>query len=134
MLPQRSRLELGAYETAPRTARGHIARVLEEWSLAEFRDVASLIASELITNSLLEIAKYSWEALPPVRLWLLGGPPGVTILVWDPILAAPAPRVAGDNDESGRGLAIIAELSAACGFYHAADLGGKVTWATIIAP
>jgi hypothetical protein len=52
-----SRLELGAYETSPRTARGHIARVLEEWSLAEFREVASLIASELITHSLLEIAQ-----------------------------------------------------------------------------
>jgi hypothetical protein len=35
-LPRRSRLELGAYETAPRTARGHITRVLEEWSLPEF--------------------------------------------------------------------------------------------------
>jgi serine/threonine-protein kinase RsbW len=133
-LTRRSRLELGAYETSPRTARGHIARVLEEWSLAEFREVTSLIASELITNSLLQIAKYTWEVLPPVRLWLRGGPPGVTLLVWDPILAAPVPRVAGENDESGRGLAIVAELSAACGFYHAADPGGKVTWAVITTP
>jgi hypothetical protein len=46
-LPNRSRLELGAYETAPRTAHGHIARVLEEWSLPEFGDVAALIGSEL---------------------------------------------------------------------------------------
>ena len=133
-LSRRSRLELGAYETAPRTARGHIARVLEEWSLAEFRDVTALIASELITNAILQIARYSWAALPPVRLWLRGGPPGVAILVWDPIAAGPVPRVAGDDDESGRGLAIVAELSAACGFYHAADPGGKVTWAVITTP
>jgi hypothetical protein len=73
-LPHRSRLELGAYKTAPRTARGHIAQVLEEWSLPEFRDVTTLIASELITNCLLEIAKYSWAVVPPVRLWLRGGP------------------------------------------------------------
>jgi hypothetical protein len=70
VLSCRSRLELGAYETAPRTARGHIARVLEEWSLAEFRDVTALIASELITNPAAQIARHSWTVPPPVRLWL----------------------------------------------------------------
>jgi hypothetical protein len=133
-LPRRSRLELGAYEASPRTARGHIARVLEEWSLPEFQDVATLIATELITNSVLEIAKHSWAVLPPVRLWLRGGPPGVAIFVWDPVMAAPVPRTAGEQDESGRGLGIVAELSAACGFYHAADPAGKVTWAAITTP
>jgi hypothetical protein len=133
-LPRRSRLELGAYETAPRTARGHIARVLEEWSLPEFGDVAALIASELITNSLVETARYDWGALPPVRMWLRGGPPGVAILVWDAIAAAPVPRTAGTDDESGRGLSIVADLSAACGFYQAAEPGGKVTWAAITTP
>lgn len=133
-LPRRSRLELGAYETAPRTARGHIARMLDEWSLPEFRDVTLLIASELITNSVVEIAKYSWAMVPPVRLWVRGGPPGVAIFVWDAVLAAPVPRTAGEDAESGRGLGIVAELSAACGFYHAADLGGKVTWAAITTP
>lgn len=83
---------------------------------------------------LLEIAKYSWAVLPPVRLWLRGGPPGVAIFVWDAVLAAPVPRLAGEDAESGRGLGIVAELSAACGFYHAADLGGKVTWAAITTP
>jgi len=133
-LPRRSRLELGAYETAPRTARGHIARVLEEWSLPEFSEVAALIASELITNSVLETAKYNWTILPPVRLWLRGGPPGIAILVWDAIAAAPTPRTAGEDDETGRGLGIVAELSAACGFYHATDPRGKVTWAIITIP
>jgi hypothetical protein len=133
-LPLRSRLELGAYKTAPGTARGHITRVLEEWSLPEFGDVAVLIATELATNSVLETAKYSWAVLPPVRLWLRGGPPGVAILVWDAIAAAPVPRAAGAGDESGRGLAIVAELSTACGFYHASDPGGKVTWAIITDP
>jgi hypothetical protein len=130
-LQYRSRLELGAYETAPRTARGHIARVLEEWSLPEFGDVTGLVATELITNSFLETARYSWAVLPPVRLWLRGGPPGIAILVWDAIAAPPAPRSAGQDDESGRGLAIVAELSAACGFYPVADPSGKVTWSLI---
>jgi hypothetical protein len=127
-------LELGAYKTAPRTARGHIARVLEEWSLPEFADVTTLIASELIANSVLETARYSWAVQPPVRLWLRGGPPGAAVLVWDAIAAAPAPRTAGEDDESGRGLGIVAALSAACGYYRAAEPAGKVTWAIITAP
>jgi hypothetical protein len=133
-LPHRSRLELGAYETAPRTARGHIARVVEEWSLPEFGDVAALISSELITNSVLETARYEWAVPPPVRMWLRGGPPGVALLIWDAIAAPPAPRSATEDDETGRGLAIVAELSAACGFYPAADPPGKVTWSLITTP
>ncbi len=108
--------------------------MLEEWSLPEFSDVTVLTATELITNAVLEIAKHSWAVLPPVRLWLRGGPPGVALLVWDPILAAPVPRVASENDERGRGLAIVAELSAAFGFYYAADPAGKITWAAITTP
>jgi hypothetical protein len=42
--------------------------------------VAALISSELITNSVLETAKYEWAVPPPVRLWLRGGPPGIAIL------------------------------------------------------
>lgn len=133
-LPRRSRLELGAYRTAPRTARGHIARVLEEWSLPEFSEAAALVASELITNSIQQTARYAWAVPPPVRLWLRGGPPGVAVLVWDAVAAQPAPRVAGEGDESGRGLTIVAEYSAACGFYHCADPPGKVTWSVITTP
>jgi hypothetical protein len=108
--------------------------VVEEWSLPEFGDVAALVASELITNSLLETAKYDWTVLPPVRLWLHGGPPGIALLVWDAIAAPPIPRSAAEDDESGRGLGIVASLSTACGFYHAAEPGGKVTWAAITIP
>jgi hypothetical protein len=136
-LPRRSRLELGACDTAPRAARGHIARVLEEWSLPDFRDVTALIATELITNAIQQTAKHPWAVrphTPSVRLWLRGGPPGVAILVWDAITARPAPRAAGENDETGRGLAIVAELSAACGCYPCAGPPGKVTWSLITTP
>jgi hypothetical protein len=111
--------------------------VLEEWSLPEFGDVAALVASELITNSVLEAARYAWAVLPhtpSVRMWLRGGPPGVAILVWDSIAAAPVPRAAATDDETGRGLSIVATLSAACGYYPAADPAGKVTWAIITTP
>ena len=37
---------MSPYESAPRTARRHIAQVPQEWSLAEFCDVASLIGRD----------------------------------------------------------------------------------------
>lgn len=100
--------------------------------------MTALIATELITNSVLEIAKYHWAVLPPVRLWLRGGPPGVAVLAWDPLEAAPAPRTATEHDETGRGLGIVAQFSAACGYYPATLPGGqpsgKVTWSLITTP
>lgn len=63
-LPHRSWLDLGAYDTAPRTMRGHITRVLEEWSLGELRYAATLIASELITNAVQQTATFTWAARP----------------------------------------------------------------------
>jgi hypothetical protein len=134
-LPRRSMLELGAYKTAPGTARGWLATILREWSLPEFTDVAALVASELITNSVAETSKVRWPAArPPVRLWLRGGPAVVAVLVWDAIAAVPVPRDAAEDDESGRGLFLVQSLSAKWGFYHPEETGGKVTWAIIDTP
>jgi hypothetical protein len=44
--------------------RGHITRVLEEWSLGELRYAATLIASELITNAVQQTATFTWAARP----------------------------------------------------------------------
>jgi hypothetical protein len=75
--PLRSFLELGAYENAPGSARGHSRNVLAEWGLAAFTDVVCLVISELVTNSLRATGKVTWEGgLPPVRMWLLGGARG----------------------------------------------------------
>ena len=131
-LPYRDFLELGAYETAPGLARGRLVNVLRDWSLREFEDVACLVLSELVTNAVATTGRVAWRAeRPPVRLWVRGGPSVVALLVWDATVAAPVPRAAGDDDESGRGLAIVATVSADWGFYHPAQSGGKVTWAVI---
>ena len=130
-LPHRDFLELGAYETAPGLARGRLASLLREWSLREFEDVACLVLSELVTNSVAATAGLAWEGgLPPVRLWVRGGPSVVVLLVWDATAGVPVPRATGDDEEAGRGLVIVAELSAGWGFYPAQS-GGKVTWAVI---
>jgi hypothetical protein len=134
-LPYHDSLELGAYDTAPRMARGRLSGLLREWSLAEFTDVVALVASELITNSVTETARVPWPgSRPPVHLWLRAGPSIVVALAWDAVSRPPVPRVAGRDEESGRGLAIVAELSAAWGFYYSSGCGGKVTWATITSP
>lgn len=134
-LPHRCSLAFDAHSTAPRAARKYLSRILPEWSLPEFQDTACLIATELITNSLQEIDKVSWPAQrPPIRLWLRGGPSVLLVSTWDAIAEPPAPRDAGDDDENGRGLAIVKSLSASWGFYFPANCGGKVTWAAIDTP
>jgi hypothetical protein len=54
--------------------------------------------------------------------------------VWDAVLSAPVPRAADAEDESGRGLGIVAGLSTRCGFYYPGKHGGKVTWSIIGSP
>src|SRR5208337_4049696 len=84
--PLRSFLELGAYDTAPGSARGHVRNVLAEWRLGAFEENVTLIVSEVVTNSVAATGRTRWEAeLPPVRLWLLAGPDGVLVAVWDAV-------------------------------------------------
>jgi len=135
--PLRSFLELGAYDQAPGSARGHSRNVLAEWRLAAFEEKVTLIVSELVTNSSAATGKVAWQAgLPPVRLWLLAGPDGVLVAVWDAVAELPPPpRLAGELAEAGRGLWIVRELSARCDCYLAsAPPGGKVTRALVVTP
>jgi hypothetical protein len=134
-LPHRESLELNAQETAPRAARRLVARLLPQWSLSQFEVVTSLIATELVTNALVATREAAWAAtMPPVRLWLCGGPSVVTVLAWDATVDPPMLRDADEDDESGRGLAIVAALSAHWGYYYPAEFGGKVTWSIIATP
>jgi hypothetical protein len=119
--------------------------VLREWGLKEFISVTELVVSELISNSVRATQAASWPVLPPpVRLWLLSGhepgkgPAGILVHVWDGITDLPVARCAGPDDESGRGLTIVGELSEAWSSYRTGhrtrDGRGKVTWALITAP
>ena len=134
---RRSFLELGAYKQAPGCARGHLRNLLAEWNLEQHDEIARLTISELVTNSVLSVRARRWLALPPVRVWILGDASRVNLLVWDALPGAPQPRAAGPDEENGRGLFLVQELSAAWGSYlppeayHPAYAGGKVTWAVI---
>jgi hypothetical protein len=134
--PLRSFLELGAYKTAPGSARGHVRNLLEEWQLGHLAEAVLLVLSELITNSVVALSEVRWESgLPPVRLWVLGSTQGVMLLVWDALADDPMPRQADVWDESGRGLLLVQRYSANWDSYPAAvPPGGKVTRALIDKP
>jgi hypothetical protein len=159
--PLRSFLELGAYNTAPGSARGHTRNVLREWRLDDLQDAVLLVVSELITNAVAATSRGAWEAgRPPVRLWLLGsshatgagataarassasvrasraGRAGeVMVLVWDAVTELPASLAADELDESGRGLWIVNRYSARSDVYlPPAPPGGKVVRALIDKP
>lgn len=134
-LPHRDFTSLDADECAPRDARRRIATVLPKWNLQRFEVAASLVASEIVTNALVAtrgVGRFS--APPPVLLWLIGGPSALAVLAWDASTDPPVPRAACDDDESGRGLAIVGALSADWGFYYPAESSGKITWAIIDTP
>jgi hypothetical protein len=106
--------------------------VLREWGLRDLVEATEMVVSELVANSVLATETMQWTVLPPVRLWLLSDGAGVLVHVWDAIAAVPEPREAGPDDESGRGLAIVAALSAEWGHHWPPrGFGGKVTWALI---
>lgn len=134
--PHRSALELAALDTAPGCARAHARAVLREWSTpADAANDGLTVVSELVTNAVTSTRKHRNPA--PVRLWLLGDGTSVLILVWDATMPPPEPAptaVPGDT-EHGRGLTLVAAMSARWGWYYPADPpGGKVVWALIPPP
>jgi anti-sigma regulatory factor (Ser/Thr protein kinase) len=139
--PDRSYLELDAVESSPGEARTLIRQRLPQWGLDHLLDSVELVATELLTNSIVATREAVWEgALPPVRLWLLGGDRAVGTLVWDGVLLALAPGPAGPDDdlmpdllaESGRGLGIVVALSEFSDHYFPpAPFCGKITRAFI---
>ena len=142
-LPVHDWLELEALETAPKKARQRLADDLEKWSLPQFEVSAAVVLSEIVTNATIAtnalLAAYAaaggaGAAMPTVTVWLCGGPSVVAFLAWDASVTPPEQRHAGPDDESGRGLAIIEQLSADWGYYYPAGIGGKVTWAVIDRP
>jgi hypothetical protein len=96
---------------------------LWEWGAAELADTAELLASELVTNSLNACAGLDLTA---IRLVLTLDKGELAILVRD--------SYPGADDEGGRGLLIVEQLSDRCGWYPLNDPEyAKVTWAVLAA-
>jgi anti-sigma regulatory factor (Ser/Thr protein kinase) len=129
--PPRAHLDLGAVPTAPGCARAWTREILWEWGAAELADAAELVASELVTNSLNACASLNQAA---IRLILTLDKGELAILVRDHHPGVPLAVQPGAEDESGRGLLIVENLSDRCGWYPLNDATpAKVTWAVISA-
>lgn len=135
-------LELATTPTAPSVARLHTRRVLSAWGVAAADvDNVELVVSELVTNA-------ARHASPPhnrptyielagverLSLTLRFVPAGIVVEVFDrdphaPRLIRPTPL-----DEHGRGLSIVARLSARCGsipVYDHGHVSGKIVWSLV---
>jgi anti-sigma regulatory factor (Ser/Thr protein kinase) len=125
--PYQSHLELGAINSAVPSARLHARLVLWEWGLpADIAESAELVVSELVTNAL----EHGLAGIPAtVRIWLSSDGGRVAIHVWDASPMPPVLKDAGAEADRGRGLMIVAALTADWGC-TAMDTG-KVVWAVV---
>ena len=113
---------------AVRTARTAVRAQLRDWDLDALADIAALLVSELVTNALR-------HATGPIGVRLVRpvGPAGVLLVeVSDPLPDLPRERVARPEDESGRGLQLVAGACVRWG----TRLGetGKTVWFELAVP
>lgn len=105
---------------AVRTARGRVRGALTDWGLESAIDIAVLLVSELVTNSL----RYASGPIG-VRMVLLSGG-GLLVEVSDPLPDPPRERTAAPDDEGGRGLQLVACTSRRWGTRRGKS--GKTVW------
>ena len=131
-------IQLAALPGSASAGRRFIRTILQIRGVSEFEDAALLCTSELVTNAV--IAELAEGPTGSVQFT----PSGVIILctaitefqlrieVWDTSAELPTPRSAGEDEEHGRGLALV---SAICDRWGCDLLAGshargprKVTW------
>ncbi|MFF0090926.1 ATP-binding protein [Streptomyces canus] len=113
---------------AVRAARTAVRDRLAAWNLDGLADVAALLVSELVTNALR-------HATGPigVRLVRPGAVDGVLLVeVSDPLPDPPRERVATLEDESGRGLQLVAHAAHRWGTRP--GVTGKTVWFELSVP
>ena len=128
--PLRSYLELGALPTAVPCARLHVRHLLWEWGLTTLANDAELLVSELVTNAVKATAGLQQAA---IRMRLSSDSERVVIEVWDADPHPPEPQDAAPEEEGGRGLFLVATLSARWNWYPTQEPQGKGVWCELTA-
>jgi anti-sigma regulatory factor (Ser/Thr protein kinase) len=125
---RRSFLELAPLPGAIPCARLHAVHVLHEWGLRALADDAALVVSELMTNA--SEASIVLPDRPPIALRLLASEKTLVIEVWDHSPLDLEPRELDPSAECGRGLTVVAALSARWGCERTGHRH-KVVWAEL---
>ena len=118
----RAEVELPVSREAPALAREFLRGSTCAEHHSEVVDDAVLLVSELVTNSVL-------HGGPPVVVAVDCDEATLQVRVRDGSPTLPAPRDAASGDENGRGLALVAEMSADWGVDTEED--GKHVWFVI---
>jgi hypothetical protein len=125
---------IAALPTAACRARAYTRWALRSWQLEAMVETAELLVSELVTNAVkatvgvtCPIPRGRDETEPSIHLCLSTFAEKLLIEVWDRCDDPPHRRTASDDDENGRGLALVQALSKAWG-YETLHSGGKIVW------
>ncbi len=135
--PLSTSLPLGALPGATPCARLHARAVLTEWGLADLVEAAELIVSELVTNAVRASTgpdgrpRYDASGLPVVVLRMASDGIRLLVEVWDGLPGAPAAAHPGPDDESGRGLMLVAAQCDRWSWQTVPGWPGKVVWAEL---
>jgi len=122
-IPDVDCLALTPHPTAPRASRDFVAAALLRWGLGPMVPAASLLASELVTNSTI----HAGTDIELSLAWNLGL---LRLSVADKSPDLPRQQFPQCVDVHGRGLSVVAALSRAFGVLPTAD-GGKAVWAVL---
>jgi anti-sigma regulatory factor (Ser/Thr protein kinase) len=115
----RAECELQVSHEAPRRARRFLKAAACPEHHSALVDDAMVLASELVTNSVL-------HGGPPLIVAVECDGTFLQVRVRDGSPALPTPRAAAQGDENGRGLALVAAMSDDWGVEPDAD--GKLVW------
>jgi hypothetical protein len=116
-------LRLTPHPTAPRASRDFVARALLGWGLGPLVPAASLVMSELVTNSTI----HAGTDIELSVAWNLGL---LRVTVGDNSPDLPRRLYPQLDDVHGRGLIVVTALSRAFGVLPTAE-GGKVVWSVL---
>ncbi|MCH5671920.1 PAS domain S-box protein [Streptomyces gilvus] len=114
--------DLPAVPSSVPEARAFLHQALEAWDCATATDDAVLLLSETLTNAV-------QHAVGPIGLHLRRTDTDLTVEVSDHSPHLPQPRLAADDEESGRGLLLVRALADDWGVRPTDE--GKTTWFTL---
>lgn len=133
--PRTNCMLMAALPSAVGRARAYARWVLDMWHLSAMSDTVELLVSELVTNAVRATGEFDEPVdeqvfagkVKPLYLSISAQAEILLIEVWDASGTPPMRRIASDDDETGRGLMLVQELTKEWDF-EVLETGGKIVW------